>query len=91
MDRACQVETLQEHDGSIMVWVLFGIFDVLEYDVKDHHTTLTNLTEVWTDLVNIWQVIPVERFQKRVESMPRRVAAFIKDRRRPNSLLGRHP
>ncbi|GFV79083.1 hypothetical protein TNCV_2612691 [Trichonephila clavipes] len=27
---------------------------------------------------NIWQVIPVERFQKQVECMPRHVAAVIK-------------
>ncbi|GFU52395.1 hypothetical protein TNCV_3959091 [Trichonephila clavipes] len=29
---------------------------------------------------NIWQVIPVERFQKLVESLPRHVAAVIKAR-----------
>ncbi|GFS70188.1 hypothetical protein TNCV_1067091 [Trichonephila clavipes] len=37
-----------------------------------------NLTELWTTLAYIGQVIPVEHFQKLVESMPRRVAAIIK-------------
>ncbi|GFW15297.1 hypothetical protein TNCV_3740011 [Trichonephila clavipes] len=36
-----------------------------------------NLTELWTALANIWQVIPVESFQKLVVSMPRRVVAVI--------------
>ncbi|GFX04374.1 hypothetical protein TNCV_3975211 [Trichonephila clavipes] len=39
--------------------------------VYGHHTAPTNLTELWTALANIWQVIPVERFQKLVESMLR--------------------
>ncbi|GFV82720.1 hypothetical protein TNCV_4146881 [Trichonephila clavipes] len=39
-----------------------------------------NLTELGTTLINIWQVIPVELFQKLVESMPSRVAAIIKVR-----------
>ncbi|GFW91550.1 transposable element Tcb2 transposase [Trichonephila clavipes] len=51
---------------------------VLEQDVKGHHTAPTNLTELWTALANIWQVIPTERFQKLVESMTSRVAAVIK-------------
>ncbi|GFV53023.1 transposable element Tc1 transposase [Trichonephila clavipes] len=54
--------------------------DVLEQGMKGHHTAPTNLTELWTTLANIWQVILVERFQKLVESMPRRVAALIKAR-----------
>ncbi|GFU94204.1 hypothetical protein TNCV_1302541 [Trichonephila clavipes] len=37
-----------------------------------------NLSELWIVLANTWQVIPVERFQKLVESMPRRVATIIK-------------
>ncbi|GFW92639.1 transposable element Tcb1 transposase [Trichonephila clavipes] len=53
---------------------------VLEQEVKDHHTAPMNLTELWTAFANIWQVIPVERFQKFVESMSRRVAAVIKTR-----------
>ncbi|GFY29926.1 transposable element Tc1 transposase [Trichonephila clavipes] len=36
--------------------------------------------ELWTALANIRQVIPVIRFQKLVESMPRRVAAVFKAR-----------
>ncbi|GFS63621.1 transposable element Tcb2 transposase [Trichonephila clavipes] len=56
------------------------LWDVLEQGVKGHHTAPTNLTEVWTALANTWQVIPVERFQKIVESMPCRVAAVIKTR-----------
>ncbi|GFW68651.1 transposable element Tcb2 transposase [Trichonephila clavipes] len=56
------------------------LWDVLEQGVKGHHTALTNLTELWTALANIWQVIPVEHFQKLVESVPRRVAAIIKAR-----------
>ncbi|GFW21356.1 hypothetical protein TNCV_1531811 [Trichonephila clavipes] len=43
-------------------------------------TTVPLTSPGWllTDLANIWQVIPMERFQKLVESMPRRVAAVIK-------------
>ncbi|GFU77127.1 transposable element Tcb2 transposase [Trichonephila clavipes] len=51
-------------------WLLTG--------VKGHNIATTNLTELWASLANIWQDIPVERFQKHVESMPRRVAAVIK-------------
>ncbi|GFW32987.1 transposable element Tcb2 transposase [Trichonephila clavipes] len=54
------------------------LWDALEQGVKDHHTVPTNLTKLRTALANIWQVIPVERFQKLFESMPRRVAAIIK-------------
>ncbi|GFV09652.1 hypothetical protein TNCV_2937631 [Trichonephila clavipes] len=43
----------------------------------------TNLTELWTAVANIWQVIPVESFQKCVESISHRVAAFIKARGDP--------
>ncbi|GFW23196.1 ANK_REP_REGION domain-containing protein [Trichonephila clavipes] len=51
--------------------------------MKGYHTASTNLTELWTPLANIWQVIPVERFQKLIESMPRLVAAIIKARGGP--------
>ncbi|GFT38684.1 transposable element Tcb2 transposase [Trichonephila clavipes] len=46
---------------------------VLEQDVNVHHPAPTNLTELWTALVNIWQVIPLERFQKLVGSMLRQL------------------
>ncbi|GFU48346.1 hypothetical protein TNCV_3342391 [Trichonephila clavipes] len=52
--------------------------DVLEQSVKGHHTSPTNLSELWTALANIWQVIPVERFKKLVGAMTYRVAAVIK-------------
>ncbi|GFV74834.1 hypothetical protein TNCV_1040721 [Trichonephila clavipes] len=45
-----------------------------------HPTVPTNLTELLTASANTWQVIPVERFQELVESMPRHVAAVIKAR-----------
>ncbi|GFS68402.1 uncharacterized protein TNCV_3000781 [Trichonephila clavipes] len=51
--------------------------------MKGHHTASTNLTELPTALVNIWQVTPVERLKKLVESMPRHIAAFMKDRGGP--------
>ncbi|GFW18677.1 transposable element Tcb2 transposase [Trichonephila clavipes] len=54
------------------------LWDVLKQDVKGHHTAATKLTELCTALANIWQVIPVELFQKLVEYMPCRVAAIIK-------------
>ncbi|GFS60723.1 DDE_3 domain-containing protein [Trichonephila clavipes] len=38
---------------------------VLEQGQKGHPTSQTNFTELWTVSDNIWQVIPVERFQKR--------------------------
>ncbi|GFX63017.1 uncharacterized protein TNCV_3465621 [Trichonephila clavipes] len=42
------------------------LWDVLELGLKGHHTAPTNLTELWTTFANIWQVIPVERFQELV-------------------------
>ncbi|GFV71964.1 transposable element Tcb2 transposase [Trichonephila clavipes] len=57
--------------------------NVLELGMKGHHTAPTNLTEKWTTLANIWQAIPVERFQKIVESMLLRMAAIIKARGGP--------
>ncbi|GFT09831.1 transposable element Tcb2 transposase [Trichonephila clavipes] len=59
------------------------LWDVLEQCVKGHHTVPTNFTELWTALANIRQVILVKRFQKSVESMPRRVAAVTKARGGP--------
>ncbi|GFV46418.1 transposable element Tcb2 transposase [Trichonephila clavipes] len=52
-----------------------NLWDVLEQGVKGHHTAPTNFTELGTAL--LWQVIPVERFEKLVESLPCRVAAVI--------------
>ncbi|GFV00191.1 transposable element Tcb2 transposase [Trichonephila clavipes] len=70
---------------------LLGIFSVCtnlpqlnsEQGMKGHYTAPMNLTEYWTALANIWQVIPVERFQKLVKSMSRRVTAVIKARGGP--------
>ncbi|GFX60675.1 transposable element Tcb2 transposase [Trichonephila clavipes] len=59
------------------------LLDVLEQGVKCHHTAPKNITELWTALKNIWQAIPVERFQKLVESMPRPAATVIKVRGGP--------
>ncbi|GFX17694.1 hypothetical protein TNCV_474941 [Trichonephila clavipes] len=60
---------------TILGWLLSGL--------KGHPTAPTNFTELWKALVNIWQVIPVERFQKHIESMPRRVEAVIMGKRVP--------
>ncbi|GFW78460.1 DDE_3 domain-containing protein [Trichonephila clavipes] len=54
------------------------LWDIFEQCVKDHHTAPTNITELGTALGRIRQVIPVERFQKLVETMPSRGAAIIK-------------
>ncbi|GFY16464.1 transposable element Tcb2 transposase [Trichonephila clavipes] len=62
-------------------------WEFLEQGVKGHNTAPRNLTELWTALDNIWQVITVERFQKFVESMPRRVAAVIKATEGPTPYL----
>ena len=48
--------------------------------MKGHHTAPTNLSELWAALGNIFQVITLERFQKLVKSVPRRVAAVIEAR-----------
>ena len=48
------------------------LWDVLEQCVKDHYTA-AYITEIWTALANIWQVILMERFQKLVESIPHRL------------------
>ncbi|GFW04685.1 transposable element Tcb1 transposase [Trichonephila clavipes] len=79
---------LHEHsfDFSVTNWPLRStdlnpidhLWVVLEQDVKNYHTAPTNLSELWTALANIWQVIPVERFQKLVEFLPRRVTAVFK-------------
>ncbi|GFV43557.1 hypothetical protein TNCV_1690011 [Trichonephila clavipes] len=79
-------------NASFTVWVS-GVIDVREYHcsmliigmhvLPGHHTASTNLTELWTALAHIWQVIPAERFQKLVESMIGRVAAVIKARGSP--------
>ncbi|GBL94844.1 hypothetical protein AVEN_25574-1, partial [Araneus ventricosus] len=53
------------------------LWDVLEKGVKAHRTTPATLTELWTPLADVWQPIPVKRFRKLVESMPRHVAAVI--------------
>ncbi|GFX81499.1 transposable element Tcb2 transposase [Trichonephila clavipes] len=84
---------LDEHssDFSVINWPFRSpdlnsikhLWDVLEQDVKDHHTAPTNLTELWTALANIRQVIPMEHFQKIVESMPHCVVALIKARKSP--------
>ncbi|GFX78642.1 uncharacterized protein TNCV_30821 [Trichonephila clavipes] len=68
--------------------------DVWEQGIKGHHTAPTNITELWTAwtvLANIWLVIPVERFKKLVESMPRRVAAVIKFSADKLFTLPQHP
>ncbi|GFX48323.1 transposable element Tcb2 transposase [Trichonephila clavipes] len=54
------------------------LWDILDQSGKGHHAAPTNLTELWTALANIWQVIPEKRFQKLVEPMPHRVAAVVK-------------
>ncbi|GFU99054.1 DDE_3 domain-containing protein [Trichonephila clavipes] len=56
------------------------IWDVWEQGVKGHQQPSTNVTELWTALAIIWQVIPVERFQKLVESISHHVATVIKAR-----------
>ncbi|GFU96423.1 transposable element Tcb2 transposase [Trichonephila clavipes] len=66
------------------------LWNILEQGVKGHHTAATYLAELKTALANIWQVIPVERFQKLVQSIPLCVAAFIVAKRRLNALLGRY-
>ncbi|GFW82428.1 transposable element Tcb2 transposase [Trichonephila clavipes] len=92
MDPAGQVGNVQGNGVLIMVWGVFSntIWDLwcvyqppsIQFGVKGYHIAREDLTELWTALANIWQVIPVERFQK-VESMPRRVAAVIKARGGP--------
>ncbi|GFT82122.1 transposable element Tcb2 transposase [Trichonephila clavipes] len=84
---------LDEHssDFSVINWPprspvlnpIEHLWDILEQGVKGYHTAPTNFTELWTALANIWQVVPVERFQKFIEFMPRRVAGFIKTRGGP--------
>ncbi|GFU14505.1 transposable element Tcb2 transposase [Trichonephila clavipes] len=65
------VELLGYHLHSFMLFCY-------PHGMEGHPPAPTKLTELWTALANIWEVIPVERFQKLVESMPRRVAAVIK-------------
>ncbi|GFU99657.1 transposable element Tcb2 transposase [Trichonephila clavipes] len=57
-----------------------NLWYVWEQGVKDTHIAPTHFSELWTALANIWQVIPVERFQKFFESLSRREAAIIKAR-----------
>ncbi|GFW31817.1 transposable element Tc1 transposase [Trichonephila clavipes] len=53
------------------------LWDILEQFVKCHHTTPTNRTELWTVLANIWQVTPLERFQKNLLNLCRNLVATI--------------
>ncbi|GFU89404.1 hypothetical protein TNCV_1783861 [Trichonephila clavipes] len=55
--------------------------------MEGYHTAPASLTELWVALANIWQVISMERFQKLVESMLRRVATVIKARGSPTHYL----
>ncbi|GFT91514.1 transposable element Tcb2 transposase [Trichonephila clavipes] len=66
------------------------LWDVLEQGVRDHHTAPTNLTQLWTVLADIWQIISLERFQKCVEFASLWGSRY-QDQRRPNLLFGRHP
>lgn len=52
----------------------------LEEGIKARYTTLETLTELGTDLADVWQAMPVEHFCKLMAFMPRRVVAFIKTR-----------
>ncbi|GFX26120.1 transposable element Tcb2 transposase [Trichonephila clavipes] len=54
------------------------LWAIWEQDVKGHLSAPMNLTELWTALANIWEVIPVENFQKLVEYMPSCVVARSK-------------
>ncbi|GFW80487.1 transposable element Tcb2 transposase [Trichonephila clavipes] len=84
---------LNEHSSDISVinWPpvspnlipIVHLWDVLEQGMKSHHTAPTNLTELWTALVIIWQVIPVKRFERLFESIPCHVVPVIKVRRGP--------
>ncbi|GFV40786.1 hypothetical protein TNCV_60191 [Trichonephila clavipes] len=56
---------------------------VLEQAVKGPQIAPTNLIELWADLPNIWQVMPVKLFQQLAESIPRRAVAVIKAREGP--------
>ncbi|GFY10908.1 transposable element Tcb2 transposase [Trichonephila clavipes] len=79
---------LDEHSSELPVinWPLRSpnlnpienLWVVLEQEMKGRHIAPTNLTELWTDLANIWQVIPMERFHKLIEYKPGHAAAFIK-------------
>ncbi|GFT19618.1 transposable element Tcb2 transposase [Trichonephila clavipes] len=81
---------LDEHSSDISVinWPTSSLdlnsiehlWDVLEHGDKGEYTSPMNLSELWIAVANIWQVIPVERFQKLAESTPLRVTAVIKDR-----------
>ncbi|GFW83287.1 transposable element Tc1 transposase [Trichonephila clavipes] len=78
-------------DGRLRIWPqaheelnpIEYLWDLGGQGGENNHTALTNITELWTASANIWQVIPVKRFQKLVETMPRRVAAGIKAREGP--------
>ncbi|GFU95329.1 hypothetical protein TNCV_4309281 [Trichonephila clavipes] len=65
------------------------LWDGMKQDVKCHNTAPTNRNELWIALANIWQVIPMEPFQKLVVFMPRRVASrrHYQGQMMPNSLL----
>ncbi|GFV36001.1 transposable element Tcb2 transposase [Trichonephila clavipes] len=73
---------LREYHCSMLA-IRLHVLPGQEQCVKGHHTAPTNLTELWTILANIWQVIPMERLRKLVQFMPRRMAAVIKARGGP--------
>ncbi|GFW38941.1 transposable element Tc1 transposase [Trichonephila clavipes] len=103
---------LDEHssDFSVINWTprnpdlypIENLLDVFQQGGKGHLTSPTNLTELWTALVNIWRVINrSESLIVIIEShrtFPETYLIYASSRgshyegqRRPNSFLGRYP
>ena len=53
----------------------------LKKQLSDHKTPSSGILELWERVEKEWEWIPVSRCRDLVESMPRRVEAFIRAKR----------
>lgn len=77
---------LEEHNINVMCWPAqspdLNPIENIWTDVKKgvQAAKPSNIRELWDAVQNTWRSIPVERCQRLVESMPRRMHAGIKNK-----------
>lgn len=52
----------------------------MENGLKEAHTTIASLNDLWEYLGNVWHALPPKYFHRLSESMSRHVAAILKPR-----------
>ncbi len=76
MDPSCLVSTVQAAGGGVMVRGIFSWHTFVPIRVMDVQPT--NLQQLRDAIMSIWTKISEECFQHLVESIPRRIKAFLK-------------